>query len=85
MGSHVVQKITKELGNAAIREAVGVSDHSIRYARTTGKFPASWYAPIKAMCDERGVDCPLGVFNFKITTKKVGTEGADCNPDEGKS
>jgi hypothetical protein len=57
--------IIKALGRENIAARIGVSDFSIRHARASGKFPASWYAPLREMCAEAGVACSLDAFNWK--------------------
>jgi len=66
---HIIDTLTAE----AIMAELSVSFHMIRYARTTGMFPASWYAPLKAMADEVGIPCPLTAFNWKPTANKLST------------
>ncbi len=65
MSKHFVINITDALGVEAITKKLGVTRHSVRHARTTGLFPASWYAPLLAMCGDVGVDCPIEAFNWK--------------------
>jgi hypothetical protein len=72
MSKHHVHRITDELGADAICARLGVSSHSIRYARTDGSFPASWYGPLKTMCDDAGIPCPLTAFNWRAPAKEVG-------------
>jgi hypothetical protein len=67
MNKPAVIHITDTLTAPAIMARLGVSSHMIRHARTTGVFPASWYAPVKAMADEVGIPCPLSAFNWKAT------------------
>jgi hypothetical protein len=67
MNKHAVINITDTLTAPAIMARLGVSSHMIRHARTTGVFPASWYAPVKAMADDVGIPCPLSAFNWKAT------------------
>jgi hypothetical protein len=65
MSKHIVIAITDALGAEAITGRLGVTGHSVRHARTTGVFPASWYGPLSGMCAEVGVSCPLEAFNWK--------------------
>ncbi len=53
------------LGEEEICAAVGVGHHSIRGARTTGKFSAHWFDVIEQMCLEKGMNCPRNLFTFK--------------------
>lgn len=65
MNKPAVREITDTLATDALCARLGVKPHSIRHARTTGTFPASWYAPLKAMCDAAGIECPMSAFNWK--------------------
>jgi hypothetical protein len=65
MSKKSVTSIIEGLGAENIAAGLGVSDHSIRYARTNGSMPASWYRFISAACLERGIPCPLDAFSFK--------------------
>lgn len=58
---HIVDTLTPE----AIMARLDVSFHMIRYARSSGMFPANWYAEIRDMCASAGIDCPLCLFNWK--------------------
>lgn len=73
-----VQRITRQLGGEnALAEALGLTKFSVRAARREGAFPARWYAPLKALCDEHGVPCPLVAFNWLAPDKKtVEADGA---------
>jgi hypothetical protein len=71
-----VHTITDTVGSDAICARLGVKPRSVRLARTEGRFPASWYAEISAMCDEAGVDCPLDAFNWKCTAADADQRGA---------
>lgn len=65
-----VHHIIKTLGADAISDFLGVSSHSVRYAKTTGRFPASWYDPLDDFCIEVGIPCPRAAFNFRRAAKK---------------
>ena len=69
MNKHSVHQITDTLGGEAIATRMGVSSHMIRHARTSGMFPSSWYAALKAMCDDVGIPCPLSAFNWRAANK----------------
>jgi len=78
MNKAAVHQITDALGSHEIEDALNVSRHSIRYARTEGVFPASWYGPLSAMCRNAGIECPLSAFNWKAPAKNIGAVGGDC-------
>lgn len=77
MKKNAVHHIIDTLTGEAICAALDVSPHSIRYARTSRQFPASWYRPIKEMCDAVGIPCPLSAFNWKAGAKKNSNNGTD--------
>lgn len=31
-----------------------------------GSFPAAWYKAMREIADEKGVDCPMDLFSFKV-------------------
>lgn len=68
---HIIDTLTAD----AIMAKLDVSFHMIRYARTTGMFPASWYGPLQSMAVDVGIDCPLSAFNWKPTANEVSSEG----------
>ena len=92
MNKPAIKNITRTLGDDAISAALGVTQHSIRGARSTGLFPASWYDTLQSMCIEVGIPCPRNAFNWKAAAKKTsladlavdrtashqGRLGADC-------
>ncbi|AKG94552.1 hypothetical protein Shpa_41 [Paracoccus phage Shpa] len=72
MNKPAIHHITTTLGTDAICSALGVTPHSVRHARTTGLFPASWYDALSSMCTETGIPCPRNAFNWKARAKKHG-------------
>jgi hypothetical protein len=64
-----VNGIVAALTADAMCEALGVGFHAIRYARNAGTFPGNWYGTLLAMCDERGIDCPLDLFTWKTAAQ----------------
>lgn len=65
MNKPAVISITDAITSDRICKELGVTHHSVRYARTTGLFPASWYAPLLDLCGDAGVECPMSAFNWK--------------------
>ena len=59
-----IMKSLAPLAAKKIANAVGRSEKTVRCAASEGAFPASWYAAIKALCDEHGADCPHSAFSF---------------------
>lgn len=72
MNKTSVHQITKHFGADVIAATFGVTEHSVRYARTAGVFPASWYDALSIMCLEAGIACPRNAFNWKPVAKKTG-------------
>lgn len=58
-----VRRLTEQIGSEKLQAALGVSEYSIRHARTTGRFPASWFTVVRDLC---GGECSEELFNFKI-------------------
>lgn len=67
MNKPAVDTIIENLGPEAIRARLRVSQHAVRYAKSTGAFAASWFREISTMCAEAGVPCPMDAFNWRET------------------
>lgn len=65
MNKPAVLEITDAIPSELMCARLGVSAHSVRGARTSGVFPASWYAVLSDICAEVGVGCPRDAFNWK--------------------
>lgn len=73
-----VHRIVRVLGEEAITSELSVSGYSVKAAKSAGRFPARWYGPLKRVCDDRGIPCPLSAFNFLDPDKKpVPSHGRD--------
>lgn len=59
-----VHLIIDTLGPGRIEAQLGVTKFSLLAAKRDRLFPARWYAPLRAMCDEDGIDCPLDAFRW---------------------
>lgn len=81
MSKAEVSQIIETIGADRICEVIGVGQHSVRYAKTEGLFAASWYAPMKALCDEAGISCPLHLFNWKTAQAAQPVEPATVQPE----
>lgn len=57
--------IAAALGRKDMAAALGVGLTAVGNAVTDGKFPASWYLILAKLADDKGVDCPMHVFNWK--------------------
>lgn len=63
------KRIADRIGRVELASAVGVSKAAVSNAVVTNRFPASWYAVIKDICNTAGIECPLCAFNFKALTE----------------
>ena len=53
-------------------DALGVSPSAVSIAlRRSDKLPASWYAALSMLAEERGIDCPLRLFAMKSSDQEV--------------
>lgn len=82
MSSKPTHQIIDTLTPDAIMARLNVSFHMIRYARTSGVFPANWFNDIDEMCREVGIECPRNIFNWKGSANNVGTARLDCKGPE---
>ena len=60
-----VAVVLAALGRLRVRLRLNLSQSSLTDAIADGKFPAPWYAPMKALADEKGVELPLCLFNWR--------------------
>ena len=84
MNKPAIHHITNTLGTDTICEVLGVSSHSVRNARTTGLFPASWYDTIQVLCIESGIPCPRNAFNWRAAAKKTSAPSANGNANANR-
>ena len=57
---------------------IGMTERTIRHAKSSGRFAAMWYLPIKELCESHGVFCPLEAFTWKAPAKKHGGDLYEC-------
>lgn len=63
---NTAQDIASELTQAQIARALGVGVTAVNNAlQRGGKFPSGWFTVVRSLCEERGLECPEGAFNFK--------------------
>ncbi|SEL44816.1 hypothetical protein [Pacificibacter marinus] len=65
MSKEKIKEIIAAVGAEAVQKRLDVSVFAIRHAKRDGRFAASWYIPLREMCEEVGVDCPESLFNWK--------------------
>ena len=59
-------------------EGIGMTQRTIRHARSVGTFAAAWYAKINRLCFDHGVPCPISAFRWKeAPDKKIGNQEPD--------
>lgn len=58
------QLICDALGRKRMAERLGVGLPAISNAAADGQFPAKWFAVLRDMCAEAGVECPEALFKF---------------------
>jgi hypothetical protein len=56
--------LAQALGRTAMAARLDVGLTAISNATVRGKFPAQWFAVLKQMADEAGVECPMCLFSF---------------------
>ena len=69
--------IINEIGADAICERLGVTSYSVRAAKTAGTFPARWFLGVRALCDERGVECSMSAFNWRSPEPQADSGNGD--------
>ena len=80
MKHHAVDHIISTIGSEVIEQALDVSSHSVRAAKTKRQFPANWYWPLKSLCEETGIPCPGSAFNWRGRKTKDGNAHRPVGP-----
>jgi len=60
-----VSDLCDALGRKEIAARLEVGAAAVSNASSDGLFPAGWYAVIREMCQESGLNCPDTLFNFR--------------------
>ena len=60
-----VKDIVEILGRAEIQKRLALGTQSVTNCISENEFPARYYAVLKEMADEKGVDLPLSIFNWR--------------------
>jgi hypothetical protein len=63
------QILIDEIGDEALK-AIGMTARNLRHVTSCGVIPAKWYAAIKLLADQRGIECPLCAFSFHAAENK---------------
>ena len=69
MTTSSAHKIIEALTSKVIQDKLGITEFSILAAKRKRRFPARWYAPIKQLCDEKGIECPIDAFTWAGSDK----------------
>ena len=72
MSKNPSTQIIEALGEDFFTDTLGMTERTLRHARTQGTFAAGWYKDIHFECISRGVPCPMSAFNWKGDDKKLG-------------
>ena len=73
-----VEAICNSLGRARIAGALGVRRTAVSNAVRDKSFPAAWYAVVRKLCDDEGLDCSDDLFSFKAPqVSETSREGAE--------
>lgn len=59
-----VARIIETIGSEEIAAHLRRTKFSVIAAKRDGLFPASWYGPLKALCDTSGLECPQSAFRW---------------------
>lgn len=70
---NTIDEIIETIGVPELAAAVGSAKTAVYNARKSGAFPARWYQIVDAMCQSRGLECPMDLFNF---VRPAGDESA---------
>lgn len=57
--------IVETLGRTEMQERLGVATQSITNCIAENEFPARYYAVLKEMAEERELEMPLSLFNWR--------------------
>ena len=68
--------VYEALGRDRIQRELGLTPASLTDAIADGKFPARWYARIKALADADGVALPLALFSWRKSGQTYTPEDA---------
>jgi hypothetical protein len=63
-GREAVRWAVAKIGQEKIVAALGRTPGVIRNAVIAGHFPAPWYAVIRDLCIEQGIECPIDAFKW---------------------
>lgn len=60
-----VENIIKKVGYTKLAAELGVHRTAIVNAKRNAVFPAAWFDTIDRLCEERGIECPRKLFNWR--------------------
>lgn len=70
MNKPAVHQIVSALTPEVLQSMFKVGQHAIRFARTEGYFPGSWFGPLEPLCIAANVECPRDAFKWKATAEE---------------
>lgn len=71
-GMSIPTRIIEAVGTRRIAARVGVVETAVINAKRKPLLPGRWYAPVKELCDEDGIDCPIEAFNWSRAENEAG-------------
>ena len=64
--NNTIEDVITSISVRDICDTLRVGDTAVSNAKARGKFPSSWYLPLKSLGECRGIDVPLELFNWRI-------------------
>ena len=62
---NTVSSICDQIGRKKMAATLGVGLTSISNASVANTFPTPWFKVVEKLCNEKGIECPDDLFNFK--------------------
>lgn len=71
MNKSAVHQIVTVLSSEVLQGTFNVGPHAIRFARTEGYFPGSWFGTLEPMCIAAEIECPRDAFKWKGAVEDI--------------
>ena len=75
MEQNIAAKLIDQIGHDTLKK-LGLSERNLRHVRSTGRFAAQWYMPVKEIAERGGIFCPMDAFSFKSLPTDIGIDAA---------